>query len=55
VLQQAEELAAEAWGAAQPGELISETHVAYFRLGLEAGLFPMGQSDMELRTLRVVA
>ena len=38
-----------------PGELITETHVAYFRLGLEAGLFPMGQSDLELHTLRVVA
>ena len=38
-----------------PGELITGTHVAYLRLGLEAGLFPMGQSDMELRTLRVVA
>ncbi len=38
-----------------PGEPITETHVAYFRLGLEAGLFPMGQSDMRLHTLRLVA
>jgi lysine decarboxylase len=38
-----------------PGQKIEDIHVAYLRLGLEAGLFPMGSSDMRLRTVRVVA
>src|SRR5215213_3101279 len=37
------------------GQTIEDIHVAYLRLGLEAGLFPMGSSDMRLRTVRVVA
>ena len=38
-----------------PGQRIAETHVAFLRLGKEAGLFSMGNSDKELDTLRVVA
>jgi arginine decarboxylase len=38
-----------------PGQRIEEAHVAFLRLGLEAGLFPMGASDMRLKTIRVAA
>jgi arginine/lysine/ornithine decarboxylase len=38
-----------------PGQPIDEAHVAFLRLGLEAGLFPLGTSDQSLKTLRVVA
>jgi len=38
-----------------PGQIIEDVHVAFLRLGLEAGLFPMGTSDMRLNTVRVVA
>ena len=38
-----------------PGQLIDEAHVAFFRLGLQAGLFPLGTSDQSLKTVRVVA
>ena len=38
-----------------PGQLIDEPHVAFLRLGLEAGLFVLGTSDEQLKTVRVVA
>jgi arginine decarboxylase len=38
-----------------PGQRISCTHVAFLRLGLEAGMFSLGNSDTRLRTIRVVA
>lgn len=38
-----------------PGQKIEDIHVAYLRLGLEAGLFLMGSSNMYLQTVRVVA
>jgi lysine decarboxylase len=38
-----------------PGQLIEEVHVTFLRLGLQAGMFPLGTADRELRTLRVVA
>jgi len=38
-----------------PGQRIESIHIDCLRLGVQAGLFPMGSSDVRLRTLRVVA
>jgi arginine/lysine/ornithine decarboxylase len=38
-----------------PGELVTEAHVAYLKLDLEAGTFLMSPTDTRLQTLRVVA
>src|SRR4051794_17842894 len=38
-----------------PGQRIEEVHVAFLRLGLEAGFFPAGLRDPDMQSLRVVA
>ena len=38
-----------------PGEVITETHVAYFEIGRAAGMFPMDANDRTLHEVRVVA
>lgn len=38
-----------------PGQRIEEAHVAFLRLGLQAGFFPAGLRDPDMQTLRVVA
>jgi arginine decarboxylase len=38
-----------------PGQRIEAVHVAFLRLGLEAGLFPAGLRDPDMQSLRVVA
>jgi arginine decarboxylase len=38
-----------------PGQRISRTHVAFLQLGMDAGMFSLGNSDTHLRTVRVVA
>jgi arginine decarboxylase len=38
-----------------PGQRIEEAHVAYLRLGQQAGFFPAGLRDPALDSLRVVA
>ena len=38
-----------------PGQRIEEVHVAFLRLGMEAGFFPAGLRDPDMRSLRVVA
>jgi arginine decarboxylase len=38
-----------------PGQRIEDVHVAFLRLGLEAGFFPAGLRDPDMQSLRVVA
>jgi arginine decarboxylase len=38
-----------------PGQRIEAVHVAFLRLGQEAGFFPAGLRDPDMQTLRVVA
>jgi arginine/lysine/ornithine decarboxylase len=38
-----------------PGQRIEEVHVAFLRLGMEAGFFPAGLRDPDMQSLRVVA
>jgi hypothetical protein len=38
-----------------PGQRIEDVHIAFLRLGMEAGFFPAGLRDPDMQPLRVVA